>query len=217
MFFFFYFEPYIAIVGITEKKGCHKKISQCLQKYNKKYAKDFTKPMKLIQEYEFHGLLNSGIHLMEILMGLEEELYPMKFLWGIGIGKSAHASSKTYLWEADSQAFKNAREAVKYLQINNAKSASARSNYRIICDGDNEAVTSTLNMALMLLSSMKHRWSKRQHEIVKDYMQFRDGQTACAKRLGIAQFSVQKGLAGADFYTYDEVLQSFSEAFEQIH
>ena len=48
-------------------------------------------------------------------------------------------------------------------------------------------------------------------------MEFHDGQTACAKRLGITQSSVQKGLANADFYTYDEVIKHFSEAFEQIH
>ena len=106
---------------------------------------------------------------------------------------------------------------VKYVKEKNMKSATARSNYHIICDGDNEAVTSVLNMSFMLLTSMKQRWSRRQHEIIKDYMEFHDGQTACAKRLGITQSSVQKGLANADFYTYDEVIKHFSEAFEQIH
>ena len=217
MFFFFYFEPYIAIIGIAEKKGCHKEISQSLERYNKKYSKDFVKPMKMIHEDEFHGLLNCGSHLMEILMGLEEEIYPLKIIWGIGIGKSSHTLSQTALWEADNKAFKNAWTAIEYLKEKNMKSATARSNYHIICDGDNEAVTSVLNMSFMMLTSMKQRWSRRQHEIIKDYMEFHDGQTACAKRLGITQSSVQKGLANADFYTYDEVIKHFSEAFEQIH
>lgn len=217
MFFFFYFEPYIAVIGNTAQKGCHQEISQCLQKFNKKYSKDFTEPMKLIQENEFHGLLHCGKHLMEILMGLEEDLYSIKITWGIGIGKSLHVRKKTVLWEADSRAFENAKTAVEYLQEKNTKNAAAKSNYYIVCDGDNEEITNLLNLSFMLLTSMKKGWSKRQHEIVKNYIEFHDGQTACAKRLGITQSSVQKSLAGANFYTYDEVIKIFSEAFRQIH
>ncbi len=216
MFFFFYFEPYIAILGNVQEKGVHKEIYRELQRLNRKYSNDFTKPLKMIQEDEFHGLLHCGNHLMEILMELEEALYPISIIWGIGIGKSSQISRKTDLWEADSQAFQNAQKAMEYLQEKQMKSATAKSHYRIVCDGDNEAVTRTLNMSLLLLTSMKRKWSKRQHEIIKDYMEFHGGQTACAKRLGITQSSVQKRLAGADFYTYEEIMKNFSEAFGQI-
>ncbi|MBU5459865.1 SatD family protein [Anaerostipes sp. MSJ-23] len=216
MYFFFYYEAYIAILGKIPEKNMYHQTEQALKKLNLSYKEDFSKEFYLVQENEFHGLLKNGAHLMDMITELEMKLYPCEILWGIGIGRSKEVKEKSLLWEVDNQAFQNAKEASNFLIEQNQKSASFQTNYHIVCDGDNQEITELLNTSLMLLSSVKRQWSRRQYEIASDCLKFHDGQTAAAKRLGITQSSVQKGLAGADFYTYQEAVRRFSEAFSQI-
>lgn len=216
MYFFFYFEPYIAIAGYFKQQSSFSKLHNELQKINRIYKEDIAEKFHFVQEREFHGLLKNGVHLTEILNRMEYTVYPEEIFFGIGIGKVSQEESAAILWESGSSAFYNAKKAADYLQQQNRRNAAFQSSYWVISDGDNEETTDLLNTVFMLLTSIRKKWTKRQWQIISDFQRYHDSQAHVAKRLGITQSSVQKGLAGSDFYTYDAAVKKISRVFQQI-
>ena len=216
MYFFFYYEPLIALIGHLESNQSYEAVRQALRQVNRTYKDDLEESCTMVQNNEFHGLLKCGSNLMNLMGSIEEAAYPHKIYWGIGIGKSKKNTNPAASWEAQSRAFQNAQAAADFLVRQNEKKASFSADYRIVCDGDHEEVTQLLNTVLILLTSMKRRWTKHQYAVVADYRKHGGGQTKAAARLGIAQSSVQKSLAGADYYAYQEVMDTLNAVFSQI-
>ena len=80
MFFFFKFNPYIAIIGdiknsknIKERNILQKKLDKILNEVNEIYSDSISSKFIITLGDEFQGLLHSGKNLMEIIYYIKKE------------------------------------------------------------------------------------------------------------------------------------------------
>ncbi len=216
MYFFFYYEPYIALLGHLDTDEDFETVQKALKTINKKYQKELEQACTMVQSNEIHGLLRQGTALMNLMGDLEEAVCPVKIHWGIGVGKSQQKKQPASSWEAQSAAFQNAQNAWEFMKKQNSRNASFSTDYHMVCSGDHEEVTHLINTIFMMVTSMRKGWTRHQRAVITNYMKYGGSQAEAAKRLGITQSSVQKSLAGGNFYTYQEVINTLNEIFSQI-
>lgn len=74
MFFFFFFKPYVAIIGdiknsreLQDRKQVQEKLEAVLNEINDTYDADIASKFLITLGDEFQGLLHCGIHTMHII------------------------------------------------------------------------------------------------------------------------------------------------------
>lgn len=223
MYFVFFYNPYIAIIGdiknskqISDRNEVQKKMQKTLEEINQKYEKDIASRFMITLGDEFQGLLECGDNVLNIISFIEAQMYPVEIRFGIGVGEINTEINPLFPLGADGPAYYNAREAVNALKINEKKSKMPDSNMIIKIDGDNKASEKLMNTILSLLTVIKNKWTERQREVVYEYIWYEDRQKDAAKRLGITQSSVQKNLSNADYYSYKAALDIISTALSEI-
>ncbi|MDV3426514.1 MAG: SatD family protein [Bacillota bacterium] len=223
MFFFFSFNPYIAIIGdikgsrkLEDRKVTQDKLVEVLNEINEKYKHDISSKFMITLGDEFQGLLNSGENVMSIIFDIEQKMYPVKIRFGVGIGEITTKINTEMAIGADGPGYYKARDAVKYLKENEMKNKTNASNIRIGVDGDNENTAIMLNTILSLLTAIKELWTDRQREIIWDMLAHQDGQKNAAVRLNITQSTVQKSLSYGKYYAYKEAIETIEKALGEI-
>lgn len=80
MFFFFFNNPYIAIIGdmkeskkIENRNEVQKKLKQVLEEINEKYDNDISSKFIITLGDEFQGLLCSGANTMHLITEIERK------------------------------------------------------------------------------------------------------------------------------------------------
>jgi len=219
MFFFFSFNPYIAIIGdikesrkLNDRKGTQDKLLEILNEINEKYKQDISSKFMITLGDEFQGLLNSGANVMSIIFDIEQKMYPVKIRFGVGIGEITTNINTEMAIGADGPGYYKARDAVKYLKESEMKNRTNASDIRIDVDEDNENTAIMLNTILSLLTAIKELWTDRQREIIWDMLAHQDGQKNAAVRLNITQSAVQKSLANGKYYAYKEAIETIEKA-----
>ena len=81
---------------------------------------------------------------------------------------------------------------------------------------DASDAASLLNTVFSLMSVIEQNWTNRQRAIIYDFSHYQNGQKKCAERLGIAQSSVQRGLANGNYYTYSEAFHTINNILGEI-
>lgn len=223
MFFFFNYNPYVAIIGdikeskkIKNRNEVQAKLKKILDEINKFYAKDISSKFILTLGDEFQGLLCNGANAVYIISKIERKMYPIKIRFGVGIGEIITDIDREMAIGADGPGFHKAREAIEYLKANEKRNQTNTADSRFEFDGENQASTIMINTILSLMTVIKDSWSDRQREIIWDLLEYRDSQANVAKRLNITQPSVQKSLAKGKYYAYMEAINTISNAMEEI-
>ncbi|MFA6939964.1 MAG: SatD family protein [Clostridiaceae bacterium] len=223
MFFFFFYNPYIAIIGdikesrkIKDRKGTQDKLLEVLNEINEKYEKDISSKFMITLGDEFQGLLCNGTNVISIIFDIERKMFPVKIRFGVGIGEITTDINSEMAIGADGPGYYKARDSIKYLKENEQKNKTNSSNIRIDVDGDNENTTVMLNTILSLLTAIKELWTDRQREIIWDMLAHQDGQKNAAVRLNITQSAVQKSLANGKYYAYKEAIETIEKALDEI-
>ncbi len=215
-------QQYIAIIGdikgskqSRDRSELQKQLKTVLADINMQYSKDIASKFVITLGDEFQGLLSFGGHIMDILTTIELRMHPALIRFGIGIGKITTEINPEMSLGADGPAYYNAREAITRLKEKEKKSKAALAD-TIILLGEDEKCERLLNSLLSLLTVIKQGWTERQHEVIRDYLKHRDNQQAVAGRLGITQSSVQKSLSNANFFSYQEAVNTISTIFTML-
>ncbi len=223
MYFYFPYEPYIAIIGdikqskrIEDRNYVQKKLKKTLEEINSIYADDIASDFMITLGDEFQGLLSCGDDAIFIMSEIERKMFPVKIRFGVGIGAITTEINRKLPLGADGPGYYKAREAIEYLKENEKRKQTNASDIRIGIDGDNQASENMLNTILSLSSVIKEEWTDRQREIIWDMLEHQDNQSEVAKRLNIKQPAVQKSLAAGRFYAYKEALDTISKALQEI-
>lgn len=223
MFFFFFYDPYIAIIGdikqsklIDNRNTVQEKLKKVLKEINKKYESDISSKFIITLGDEFQGLLCKGKNVMHIITDIERKMYPIKIRFGVGVGEITTAINSEMAIGADGPGYYKARDAIKYLKQNEKKRKTNISDIRIEVQGDNQASTMMINTILSLLTVIKESWTDRQREIIWDMMEYQDSQIDVAKRFHIQQPAVQKNLANGKYYEYKEGIDTIGTALQEI-
>lgn len=223
MFFFFFNNPYVAIIGdmkqsqkMNNRSVVQNKLKQVLEEINNKYISDISSKFIITLGDEFQGLLGNGVNTMNIVSEIERKMYPVKMRFGIGIGKITTDVNKEMALGADGPGYYKARNAIEYLKENEKKKQAIAADIRFEVESDNQATTIMLNTILALMTAIKESWSDRQREIIWDMLEHQDSQIDVAKRLKIQQPAVQKSFSIGKYYAYKDALNTIGKALEEI-
>ena len=223
MFFFFSFNPYIAIIGdlkdskqVKEREVTQQKLRSTLQTINEKYAADIASKFTITLGDEFQGLLSSGENIMAILLEIEQHIYPVRIRFGIGIGDITTDINPELAIGADGPAYYDARSAVEYLKQNEKRKQSTPADIRIESNTEAQSTIDLLNTIFTLMATLKGTWTSRQRQIIGDLLKHSDSQSDVAGRLDIQQSTVQKSLVSGNFYSYKEALSTIERVLGEI-
>lgn len=223
MFFFFFNNPYIAIIGdmkqsqkMDNRSEVQNKLKQVLEEINDKYRGDISSKFIITLGDEFQGLLGNGANTMNIVSEIERKMFPVRMRFGIGIGKITTDVNKEMALGADGPGYYKARNAMEYLKDNEKKKQAIAADIRFEVESDNQATTIMLNTILALMTAIKESWSNRQREIIWNMLEHQDSQIDVAKRLKIKQPAVQKSFSIGKYYAYKDALDTIGKALEEI-
>ena len=218
----FAYTPYIAIIGdIKNSKQLHERhavqedLLETLETINQTYQSAIASKFMITLGDEFQGLLKSGACAVAIIDQIERALYPIRLRFGIGVGEVSTEISLASTLSADGPAFYCAREMINTLKALENKNKEGKKNIAIKIQG-NEKTAALLNTLFALLSVVKDNWTARRVEIINAYIKENGTQMDAAKTLGIYQSNVQKALAAANFYTYQDALDTIADILSEI-
>lgn len=223
MFFFFFKDSYIAIIGdikkskkLNNRNTVQNVFKKVLNNINEKYSKDISSKFMITLGDEFQGLLHDGSNVMNIIEEIQREIYPVEIRFGIGIGQITTDINFDMAIGADGPGYYKAREAIEFLKENERKNKTHASDIRIEIDGDNVETATMINTILSLLAVVKYNWTDRQREIIWDMMKHQDSQSKSAERLNVAQSSIQRGLINGNYYAYKDAIDTIVNVLKEI-
>ena len=221
--FFFYYDPYVAIIGdiknsrnITERKDVQKKLRDVLQHVNEIYVDDIAAKFMITLGDEFQGLLYNGRNVFNIIEYIQQEMYPVAIRFGIGIGEITTDIISEMAIGADGPGYYNAREAIEELKSDEQKNKTQASDIKVKIQDDKNSVGPMLNAIFMLIDIIKSNWTERQREIIWELRKNNSSQTECASKFEITQSSVQRTLNSGNYYAYREAIDTINNVFEEV-
>lgn len=223
MLFNFSYKPYIAIIGdiknskkIEDRSKIQEQLNRTLDKINQNYKSDISSKFIITLGDEFQGLLENGSNILHIIETIQWDMYPIVIRFGIGVGAVTTDINSAMSIGADGPTYYMARQAIEFLKENEQKNKTYLSNIRVEVDEDTNEVADIINTILSLLTVLKENWTERQREIILDFLKHQDGQEKTAKRLGIVQSTVQRGLKNGNYYSYKEAIDTVNKVFSKI-
>lgn len=223
MLFSFSYNPYIAIIGdikkskkITDRKSVQEKLRRVLEQVNKKYEKDISAKFMITLGDEFQGLLKGGENVLNIIQDIQMEMYPIIIRFGIGVGEITTNINAEMAIGADGPGYYMARSAIESLKQEELKNRKQSADIKIKIAEEKNKIAEMLNTIFSLMTVIQSNWTDRQREIIMDYRKYKGSQSDCAKRLGITQFSVQRGLNNGNYYAYKDAIDSVNDILGEI-
>ncbi len=202
---------YVAIIGdlvhskdIINRNQVQQRLRNCLENINQSYTNLASNFMITLGD-EFQGLLSTQENILAILDEIEFALHPVQVRFGIGCGSiSTDIFSKSS--EIDGPAFHYARS-----MINETKNKNRSITSTLISSDLSPTPTDQLINTIFSLSYvLKEKWSSRQVEIIRTYLQQGKNQYKTADALSIAQSSVYKSLKASNFSTYIQARETIN-------
>lgn len=222
-FFFFQFNPYIAIIGdikksknIQERKIFQEKLSKTLDEVNQIYSGSISSKFTITLGDEFQGLLHSGEHIMNIIQYIKKEVYPVKIRFGIGVGSISTDINYEISIGADGPGYYKARDCVDELKMLEKKKESAFGDIQIKIDGDNYLQELSLNSLFKLMYSIEKNWTEKQRQIVNYILFERVSQTNVAEYFNVTPSNIQQILSKTHYYAYKEAFDSINKILSEV-
>ncbi len=223
MLFSFSYNPYIAIIGdikkskkITDRKSVQEKLRRVLEQVNKKYEKDISAKFMITLGDEFQGLLRGGENVLNIIQDIQMKMYPIIIRFGIGVGEITTNINAEMAIGADGPGYYMARSAIESLKQEELKNRKQSADIKIKIAEEKNKIAEMLNTIFSLMTVIQSNWTDRQREIIMDYRKYKGSQSDCAKRLGITQSSVQRGLNNGNYYAYKDAIDSVNDILGEI-
>lgn len=223
MFFFYDYEPYIAIIGdiknskkISDRRNIQNKLSNVLSTINKRYEEAISAKFMITLGDEFQGLLCAGEPVLDIIEEIKREMHPIQIRFGIGVGTITTDINSEMAIGADGPGYYNARTAIEMIKQNEKKNMSQSADVRIEMQGDDIQLSLTLNVIFSLMTIIQDGWSERQREIIAEYNRHNLNQSECAEHLGVAQSTIQRSLVKSNYYAYRDAKEAVSKILKEI-
>lgn len=222
-FFFFSSELYIAIIGdikesrkIEDRSEVQKNLKGILKKINQIYEKDISSKFIITLGDEFQGLLCNGENILHIIEDIQREMYPIEIRFGIGVGGITTKINTEMAIGADGPGYYMARNAIERLKYDEQKNKTCQAEMRIEIDGDEQNISMLINTIFSLINTIKSEWTNRQREIIQEIEKYGGSQAECAKRLGVSQSTIYRGLNSGNYYAYKNAKDTVNYVLKEI-
>lgn len=205
---------YFALIGdiknskkLSKRAEIQERLQSTLNEINSLYDEHIASCFTITLGDEFQGLLKTSDQILNIIERIKMKMYPVKIRFGIGYGTIETKINRELSIGADGPAFHKARNMIDEIKKNEKAKLGKDINVMFSVDKDYDAL---INATLALCSFVEKKWTKRQREIIYDYIQYGDNQRKAANRLGITQSNIQRGMKNSGYYNY-------LYAFDTIH
>lgn len=214
-------KQYIALIGdmidsrsLANRSIIQKKFKQVLEDINSTYSDQLASPFMVTIGDEFQGLLAIPDHVLAIIETIAEQMFPIRFRFGIGIGEITTEIDKTMPLGADGPAYYRARNCITDLHDRERRNGKAIASMQIKSNRKHQ--DSMINAVFLLMIALKSHWTYRQREIVARFRQLGKSQQDTAKELKISQPSVSKTVKAADYFAYLEAMEAAQQSIDDI-
>ncbi len=215
LFFFYFYDKYVAIIGdivdskkIDDRKVIQQKFKKVLADINVKYSEDIASKFTITLGDGFQGLLKSRKNIMKIICEIEMAMTPIELRFGIGIGNISTDINLDNSSEIDGSAYHRARKMIKEIESKKFQYTERHSSIMICSEENNIEIDELLNSILSVCTALKSKWTDRQKEIIYAYLSNDENQYKTADILNIGQPSVNKALSKARFYSYKSAIDT---------
>lgn len=223
MFFFFFYEPYIAIIGdiknskkIEERNILQEKLNHVLNEVNRIYANSIASKFVITLGDEFQGLLYSGENTMSIIHYIKKEIHPIRVRFGVGVGSISTDINYEIAIGADGPGYYRARESIENLKQLEKKKEKSLYDIQIKIDENNNLQELALNSILKLMYSIEKGWTEKQREIINYVLFEQTNQTNTAQHFNVTQSYIQQVLAKSHYYAYKEAFDSVDKILNEV-
>lgn len=210
---------YIAIIGdihdsrlLENRENSQLRLLECLEDINKEFKTHIASNFSVSMGDSFQGLLELDSNFMEIITTIEMKMYPVEFRFGIGIGEIITELNPKNSQVNDGPAYHYARKAVELIEKAEKQNATRKTSILLLDNNDESPTVRLINAIFALNTAIRNKWSDRQHEIIKTYLENGENQYKTAEAIGIGQSSISKTLKSTNFFAYKtsiEDVQSF--------
>lgn len=222
MFFFFDYNPLIAVIGdmksskqLKNRRAVQIHLKEVLDAINQEYRDDIASKFMITLGDEFQGLLKTGSSAVFIIDKIEREMYPIQLRFALGVGEITTDINSNMPLGADGPAYYHARKIIEELKASEKKKMEPKGNVKIEIQGNAE-ISEFINTFFSLLTTVKETWTPRQVEIINAYLKTGSTQEDTARILNINQSNVQKALSSANYYTYRKALEAIGKVLSEI-
>lgn len=223
MFYFCPDEKYIVIIGdmknsqkIQDRNTAQERLKSVLKEINKKYKKDIASKIMITLGDEFQGIFCSGARVLTIIEEIQEGMEPIEIRFGMGVGRITTRINAKMAIGADGPGFYNARKAIESLKADEQKNKTCPTEVRIEMDEDEKNVAMLINTIFRLMKVIKNNWTNRQREIIEELEKSGGNQTECAKRLGVVQSTINRGLNSGNYYAYKNAKDTINHVLKEV-
>lgn len=223
MLFSFSYRPYVAVIGdirnskeLADRNDVQEKLKQVLERINETYMKDISAKFMITLGDEFQGLLCGGNNILNIIMDIQMEMYPVSIRFGVGVGEITTIINAEMAIGADGPGYYMARDAIEDLRHEELRNKSQSADIKIRIEDEEHQIEELLNTTFSLMNIIQNNWTNRQREIIVEYSRHGGSQSECAKRLGITQSSVQRSLNNGNYYAYKKAIDTVNNILGEI-
>lgn len=200
---------YVAIIAdivdsknLQNRKQVQNQLKQVLEKINSIYKKSLAAKFQISLGDEFQGLVQDKKKVIEIIQIIELDMHPVKIRFGIGVGKILTDIDFDRTLEIDGPAYHRARNMIDAIENNENQYEGIYSNIMIDSGKENVTIDTLMNTIFSLRSIIKEKWTNRQVEIIRMYMNCEENQYKTAEALHIGQPTISKCLNKTNYYSF---------------
>lgn len=199
---------YFAVIGdiknsrkIDERYQLQERLEKILQEVNSEFDKYIAAKFIVTLGDEFQGLLNSTQPILRIVEKIMLEIHPVKLRFGIGVGDISTKINREMAIGADGSAYHHARRMINEIKKSQGSRNGDQASIKIWAD-ENKNIVKLANNTFSLWYCIQEKWTQKQVRLILEIADLRNNQREVARRLGIAQSTVQRGLKSSGYYSY---------------
>lgn len=201
---------YCAVIGdiinsktLERRVEIQKELKKVLEEINNEYDASIASKFTITLGDEFQGLLKEPNNLMDIIEKIKLNLYPIRIRFGIGVGNIITEINKEASIGADGPAYYNARKMIDEIRKAEKSKRKIDTDIKMLSEADPICMNDDLiNVVFSLCLYIESKWTNRQHEVIIDFIKYKDNQRKAADRLGVKQSTVQRLLKNSGVYKY---------------
>ncbi|MDR1794155.1 MAG: SatD family protein [Erysipelotrichaceae bacterium] len=201
---------------VGDLKELQTRLNNVLKRINKGYSLGMVSKLTLVEDSGFLGVLQPDSYILTLLEQLQRAMEPDIYFFGLGLGTIATQINTETPIGADGPAFSRCQDALNRLAFLRKHKPSSPAILRIVAEQSLFIQAEALNALFEVMAALRDEWQPRQSQIAWDMLLHRDGQTACAKRLGVNQSTIARSLAGSNFYVYQKAMEAAELAIRDL-
>jgi len=171
---------------LRDRAAIQERFKAAIEEINQRFTDCIVSKFLVTIGDEFQGVLNDVAKSYDVIVAMQELLYPVQFVFGVGVGTITTEIAPEAIG-MDGPAFHNARAALE---------EGKEEGYEVRYRGWGEPFEHVINAMLVLIEALKRRWTERQFKVITIYRQT-GSQAEAARRLKVSGSTISQILAAA--------------------